>query len=211
MKYIAHLDLAANRSLKGERWQALATQIGAPLRDYDGPVPDMDRTINFIRNATGMVLPYENFLLSPELVDAIRDRVSNGVPLLVWISPNNVEKLNPFLIEYGFEGTKLAIHADGGTDSRIVILTREDSPDAFHPHPLLDGVNDLTIEMPHAIRYAGPTIPILTLPWERFMIVDRVSDYPVEWSSPELTCLALSPINETGGVLTISYGYSRFL
>jgi len=166
----------------------------------------MARIIDFIRNASGMVLPYENFLVSPELVSAIKDRVSNGVPLLVWISPNSVETLNPFLIAYGFEATKLAIHSDAGTDSRIVTLTRKESPDTFHPHPLLDGVNSLTIETPHAIRYTGPAIPLITLPWQRFMIVDRMTDYPVEWSSPELTCLALSPINETGGVLAISYG-----
>src|SRR5438034_8802109 len=101
MKYIAHLDLAINHSLQGERWRALATEMGAPLREYEGPVGDIGRIGDFIRNATGLVLPYENFLRTPELVKIITECVANGLPLLLWVDSNSLEHSNLFLRPYG--------------------------------------------------------------------------------------------------------------
>jgi hypothetical protein len=83
-------------------------------------------------------------------------------------------------------------------------MRRRQSPDAFHPHAFLEGVDNLLIAQPYAIRYAGNAIPILTLPLERFFIVDSSTDFPAEWTSPELSCLALSPIGGNGGVLAIA-------
>jgi hypothetical protein len=51
------------------------------LRDYDGPAVAFDQIDGFIRNAAGLVLPYENFLLSPELVSTIKTCVAGGIPL----------------------------------------------------------------------------------------------------------------------------------
>ena len=95
MNYIAHLDLTENHSLRGERWRALSVESGPPLRDYHGP-PGIHGIIDFIRAASGLVLPYENFLHTPELAEAINECVSGGRPLLVTVDPHSREYVNPF-------------------------------------------------------------------------------------------------------------------
>lgn len=210
MKYIAHLDLVVNHSIQGERWRTLATEIGAPFREYDGPVGNIDGIESFIRNATGLVLPSENFLLTPQLFKAITERVDDGVPLLLWVDPNSLEQLNVFLRRYGLEGTRFAVHDDAGiSHSRITELNREQSHSAFYPHPLLEGVDNLVIQQPNVIYYGGRAIPIITLPLRRFRVVDMRTDFSANWTSPELSCLVLSPIVDNGGVLAISCGFTH--
>ena len=213
MSYIAHLDLAVNHSLRGERWRALANEIGVPFREYIGP-SNIDTVADFIRGATGLVLPDDSFLHEPKLIESIKEHVAAGHPLLARVGPNSLARLNLFLSHYGLEGTRLAIHdiADksGGGHSRLIELKRSESPRAFHPHPLLDGVNNLVIQQPNAIRYSSNATPMLVLPRERKLFtVDLTTDFPADWTSPELTCLALSPLGGKGGVLGLSCGFTH--
>jgi len=202
------LDLAVNRTLKRDRWCALASEIGAPLRECDRLPGDIDGMLDFVRSAKGLMLPHECFLLAPQLVDAITECVAAGRPLLVKVNPNSLDRLNPFLGRYGLEGTLLAVHDEAAkSHSRLIELKRQQSPGAFHPHPLLDGVNRLVIQQANALRYSGSAIPILALPLERLLIVDLATDFPAEWTSPELSCLVLSPVAQNGGVLALSCGF----
>lgn len=201
MRYIAHLDLAINRSLQGRDWCELARNIGTPLLDYQGPLGP-EPIADFIRGAVGMVLPYENFLNTPELVEAIRDRLDHGCRLLVTIGPNSVDSLNPFLYSYGIQGTRIALHDQTG--ERLVELNRKESPDWFAPHQLLEGVKSLVLALPNVIRYSGATTPILTLPAERFLTIDQESDFPADWTSRKLSCFVLARLPDSGGILATS-------
>jgi hypothetical protein len=205
MSYIAHLDLSINRSLQDQRWCDLARELGTPLLDYSGPPGNLAPIVDFIRNSDGMILPYENFLTTPELVDAIQKRVKDGGRLLVRIGPNNVDQLNPFLDPYGIQGTRVALHDPAG--GRMIELEREEGPDAFGPHELLDGVDSLVLELTNAISYSGGTLPIITLPADRFLVVDQQTDFPADWTSPQISCMVLAPHTDEGGVLATSSGF----
>lgn len=207
MSYIAHLDLAVNHSLRDTRWSRLANEIGAPLRDYDAPPGNLESIAKFIRNAAGMILPYENFLRTPELSTVIQECVATGRRILSIVGQNNLEVLNPFLGNYGVAGTLLAVHdLTSKLQPRLVELDRSSSPDSFRPHPLNAGVQTLVLQHPYAIRYHGIAIPVLTLPLDRIGITDQRTDLFADWTTPDLSCLVLSPVGESGGLLSISCG-----
>jgi len=209
MEYIAHLDLVMNQSLRGNRWCALASEIGTPFREYDGPA-NVASMIDFVRGATGLVLPDISFLAVPELLDNLRECVAAGRPLLVRVDPNSLDDLNPFLGFYGLEGTQLGVHDLAAAHPRLIEIMRSETPSAFHPHPLLDGVDELVIQQPNVIRFSGNATPILALPaGKNIELVDQTTDFPADWTSPELSCLVLSPIGNNGGVLALSCGLTH--
>ena len=114
MSYIAYLDSAANGTLQGERWQVLARTAGAPLRDFGGPAGDVAKVVDFIREASGFVLPYENFLLTNETAEAITQSVLDGRRVFVSLGPNSIGRLNPWLKPFGLSGTTIALHDPAG-------------------------------------------------------------------------------------------------
>jgi hypothetical protein len=205
MSYIAHLDLAINHSLRETRWSALAAESGTPIRDYDAPPGNLESVAKFIRDAAGMILPYENFLLTPELRTVIHECVAAGHRMLAIAGQDNLEVLNPFLENYGVAGTRLAVHdSTSKLHPRLVELDRGNSPDSFRPHPLNTGVQSLVVQHPYAIRYQGNTKPVITLPLDRIDITDQRADLHADWTAPDLSCLVLSPVGEEGGLLSIS-------
>lgn len=205
MRHIAHLDLRSNGSLRGDRWRSLSVDLGVPLQDYAGSVGDSASLLSFIRGATGLILPNRCFLTSQLLVDAIHECVADGMRLFVPIDANELDPLNSFLQRYGIEGTHLKIYAERFTDHpRLLRLDRKQSADSFRPHFLLDGVDSLTIEQADAIRYGSTVVPVLTVPLERVKLVDRMSDYEASWRAPEISCIVLSPVSGSGGVLASS-------
>jgi len=210
MNYIAHLDLAVNHSLRDTRWSTLAAEIGAPLRECNAPPGNLEFVKTFIRNAVGMVLPYENFLSTPEIRTVIQECVAAGSRILTIVEQNNLEVLNPFLSAYGVAATHLAVHdLTSKLHPRLVELDRHASPDSFRPHPLNVGVQNVILQHPYAIRYHGKCTPILTLPLDRIEIVDQRTDFGSDWTSPDLSCLVLSPVGENGGLLAMSCGLIR--
>ncbi|OFW33334.1 MAG: hypothetical protein A3J28_18380 [Acidobacteria bacterium RIFCSPLOWO2_12_FULL_60_22] len=216
MSYIAHLDWnIPNWESTQKRWCALAAEFGAPFRGYERPaaagnvVSDAEfaQIIEFIRGAAGLTLTDDTFLGVPEFVEVIRELVAAGRPLFVMLSPNKVDDLNPFLATYGLEGTLLAVYdEESKSDERLIEISRKVSPGSFHPHPLLEGADTLLLQQPYAIRYSGITTPLLMLPKDRFVIVDKRTDYFFEWKPPDLSCFVLSAVGDSGGVLAMSCG-----
>lgn len=208
MSYIAHLDLAMNHSLKGDRWQELARNGGAPIREYDGPT-DIRQIGQFIRDAAGMILPYENFLRTPELVSCIAASIAGGRRLLVHLGPNSLEFLNPFLVAYGIKGTRVAAHSTDPRVShpRLIEVCRSASPSSFRNHPIVEGVQSLIIQQPNAIEFGGRATPIINLSADSHLLVEQTTDFPASWTSPEISCIVLSEVMGAGGVLALACGF----
>ena len=153
LSYIAHLDLAINASLTGARWQEIARESGTPLRAYDGP-PGPNNIEPFIRDALGLVLPYENFLLEESLRACISETVTNGKRLLVYLDPNSLTALNPFLAAYDIEGTNIAAYVVRPELAHpgLTTIERSESPESFElTCSLMELTNSCSDSLP---RYA---------------------------------------------------------
>lgn len=60
---------------------------------------------------------------------------------------------------------------------------------------------------PSAIRYGGLATPIITLSLEDRELVERFTDFPAEWTSPEISSIVLSETENGGGVLALSCSF----
>lgn len=205
VRYIACVELELNGAPRADGWSATVRGEGFAILPYSGT--DLAGFREFLVNAAALWLPSDTLLHSREAVEAMHAVIGEGKRLFVGLDPNTLGPLNSFLDRYGIEGTHVGVFAKRHTTGhpRLIRITRADDARSFRDERLLEGVESVLIQQPQAIRYGGEASPVLTIPLEHAGVYDLGTDFPSTWTSPEVTCLALSEGSDgIGGVLALS-------
>jgi hypothetical protein len=194
-----------------QSWRDLARNRGIEFRAhrFDGPRdPSAYQSAHrLLDEADGLFVRLDAFLHDEGLVEHIKERVTQGVPLLVRIDVNQLGAINAFLGHYGIEGTSIGmcLASQIWLGPRLLRMSRDEYPGAFRDLQLFAGVTHLVISGPNVIKYRGEAVPILTIPEEKADTVELTSDLPVDCNTRELSCMVAHYDRDSGGtVLAIS-------
>jgi hypothetical protein len=204
MPYIGFVELDVNNPHWGSTWHSLVTSEGYQLRSFAGRREPEFR--HFVSNAAGLWLNSDTLLHDSTATAVLHDAICQGKRLVVSLNPNELALMNDFLDPYGIEGTKVAVFtSDESTGhTRLVHVARARNPESFRDQELLREVDAVLIQQPQAIRFGGDASAVLTLPLDQGGVFDLESDFPANWTSPNITCVALGQGDHDGAVLAIS-------
>lgn len=155
-----------------------------------------DFGIREVQKASAFLLRNEALIKDPNpVIDAVRKRMADGVPLVVFADLNLQESQNRFLADYGIELTSLGLYAYPGDQQALhpsdIEVSRSTVPSAFRDPRLFSGVGALRLSDTMALRLRGGRVQSLfAIPDGYAFCVDKRSDLMADWPAPEFACIA---------------------
>ncbi len=207
--YLAYLELEVNSPNLSREWVDQARTLGFDVRACSGhSVAEIDL---FLAEAVGLLIFDTTFIHFPESADRIADVIRTGKRALVLVSVNDIEISNYFLDKFGIEATRIGIDdvravQDAAPFHGAITLGRADGARHFGPPELLHGVNDIVAYQARALRIDDRALPLLCAPLASSLIVDRSTDFEIEWPLSVVPFAAISdPEHEQrGGIIVVS-------